>query len=310
MTIKIFSPNMLKIFDECQQKFFFKYVEKLLLPQRSSIFEKGKKIHALANYYLNCFDIAKIEKTLSSDEKIAWESLKNNKYFKLNVINTEYNLSCKIGKYWAGGRLDAFMYDNQSLPRHAGFSCRRQRSHTDQDRECKFCLRNNDKGNRQGTRRVTLSAQERVRAEQNHMISASSPLTTPERFRNELGMTQNANTFDSFLSPFSSSLDYVILDYKTGNIPQNAEKDFQTIVYLLCGDKWLQQKGGYKSLKFVYLGLKNNTEKEILLTENLKKEYEEKIIQTCDKIDFAINSKVYSKSNIQCEKCEYNKICN
>lgn len=209
-----FSPNMLKTFDECQQKFLLKYVQKCSLPQRSSIFEKGKKIHALANYYLNGFDIEKMEKTLNSDEKLTWESLKSNKYFKLNVVNTEYNLSCKVGKYWVGGRLDAFMSDDES---------------------------------------------------------------------------------------------YVILDYKTGQIPANAEQDFQTIVYLLAADKHL--KGNYESLKFIYLGLKNDTEKEILLTNELKKQYEEKIIKICEKIDFAINSNVFAMNHTKCSTCEYQKIC-
>lgn len=215
MSNNIYSPNMLKTFEECPQKFFFKYIQKLSLPQRSTFFEKGKKIHALANYYLNSENIEKMEKVLTNDEKIAWETLKSNKYFKLNVFNTEYNLSCKIDKYWIGGRLDALVF--------------------------------NDK-------------------------------------------------------------DYYILDYKTGNIPANAEQDFQTIVYLLCVDKYL--KSNYNSLKFVYLGLKNNIEKEILLTDNLKKQYEEKIIQTCKKIDLVSSSASFQQNKTVCEICEYNKICN
>lgn len=208
-----FSPNMLKTFEECSEKFFLKYVQKVSLPQRSAIFEKGKKIHALANYYLNSADISKMEKVLSAEEKLTWEALKSSKYFKLKVINTEYNLSCKISKYWIGGRLDAFMSD--------------------------------DKGN------------------------------------------------------------YFILDYKTGNIPQNAQEDFQTIVYLLSTDKYLRSKGGYNSLKFVYLGLKNDVEKEITLTEELKNHYEEKIISVCEKI----NAGAKYKQKNKCSTCEYNKIC-
>lgn len=207
---------MLKTFDECPKKFFLKYIEKISLPQRSTIFEKGKKIHALANYYLNGEDIAKMEKTLTSDEKIAWESLKSTKYFKSNVIGTEYNLSCKVDKYWIGGRLDALV---------------------------------------------------------------------------------------------SIDDNYLILDYKTGNIPSNAEQDFQTIIYLLCADKFLRSKPGYKTLKFVYLGLKNNVEKEIILTEALKNEYEEKIVSTCKKIDFSIDSKVFQETKGGCERCEYGKLC-
>lgn len=216
MLINNFSPNMLKVFDKCAYEFFLKYMQKLSLPQRSNIFEKGKKIHALANYYLKGFDICKMEKALTEEEKITWESLKNNAYFKLDVVNTEYNLSCKVGKYWIGGRIDAFMKSNN---------------------------------------------------------------------------------------------DYFILDYKTGNIPQNPEWDFQTITYLLCADKFLEKKGGYDSLKFVYLGLKNNTQKEIVLTEESKKQYEEKILSTCKNIDSSVNSGVFVKNKEQCKNCEYKKLC-
>lgn len=216
-TIATYSPNMLKVFDECQQKFFFKYIEKLSLPQRSSIFEKGKKIHALANYYLNGFDISKMEKTLNSDEKATWESLKSNNYFKMMPVKTEYNLSCRVDKYWVGGRLDALMQKEK---------------------------------------------------------------------------------------------DFSILDYKTGNIPTNAQQDFQTIVYLLCSDKLLNKKGGYQSLKFVYLGLKNDENKEIHFSQELKKQYEEKITYTCEKINSAVNSNTYTKNFEHCKSCEYNKICN
>lgn len=207
---------MLKTFEECEKKFFLKYIQKVSLPQRSAIFEKGKKIHALANYYLNGFDISKMEKTLNADEKATWESLKSNKYFQLDVVNTEYSLTCKVGDYWVGGRLDAFMKDKN---------------------------------------------------------------------------------------------DYIILDYKTGNIPQNAEQDFQTITYLLCADKLLNKKGGYETLKFIYLGLKKGEEKEITLTQNLKSEYEQKIISVCDKINNTIASQVQQNNSPNCTKCEYDKLC-
>lgn len=215
--IMIYSPNMLKTFEECPQKFFLKYIEHVSLPQRSTIFEKGKKIHALANYYLNGENIEKMEKILTVDEKIAWEALKSNKYFQLNMFNTEYNLSCKVDKYWIGGRLDALMHNEK---------------------------------------------------------------------------------------------DYFILDYKTGQIPPNAEQDFQTIIYLLAADRFLQRQSGYNSLKFVYLGLKENKEKEISLTPELKKQYEEKIVETCKKIDLAVFSNVFAQKKERCKNCEFNKFCN
>ncbi|MDD3420580.1 MAG: PD-(D/E)XK nuclease family protein, partial [Candidatus Gastranaerophilales bacterium] len=157
------------------------------------------------------------------DEKKIWEELKNNKYFKLKPLNTEYNLSCKVGKYWVGGRLDAFMAEEQ-----------------------------NEEGKHSGK--------------------------------------------------------FVILDYKTGQIPQNPQEDFQTIVYLLCADRYLTKKDGYNSLKFVYLGLKNNQEAEIELSEKLKNKYEEKTVSICKNIDFALNSTVFLK-NEKCSNCEYYNIC-
>lgn len=107
----MFSPNMLKTFESCPQKYWFKYVQKISVPQKSSMFEKGKKIHALAHYYLRGDDITKLEKALNSEEKQVWESLKQNEYFQKSYVNSEYNLSCKVGKYWIGGRLDALVKD-------------------------------------------------------------------------------------------------------------------------------------------------------------------------------------------------------
>lgn len=219
MTKRInFSPNMLKTFEECQTKFLLKYIQRLSVPQETKFFEKGKKIHALASYYLRGDDIEKMERTLNPDEQTTWDTLKASKYFELKMLETEYNLSCKVENYWIGGRLDAFMTDGEN---------------------------------------------------------------------------------------------YFILDYKTGNIPLNPEEEVQTIVYLLCADKFLRHKKiDYKSLQFVYLGLKKDVEKSILLDENLKKHYEEKIILTCKNIDTAVSSTVFSRNKLLCEKCEYNKICN
>lgn len=111
----IFSPNMLKTFLDCPQKYIFKYVNKISTPQKSGWFEKGKKVHALAHYYLRGDNIEKLEPALNDDERKIWNTLKSNIYFQKQYVNSEYNLSCKIGAYWIGGRLDALMQDNDSL---------------------------------------------------------------------------------------------------------------------------------------------------------------------------------------------------
>ncbi len=109
-----FSPNMLKTFNTCPQKYYLKYIKKITMPQKSTPFEKGKKIHALANYYLRGDNIDKLEKALSEEESKIWNNLKSNCYFKKSYINSEYNLSCKIDKYWIGGRIDAIVKDESS----------------------------------------------------------------------------------------------------------------------------------------------------------------------------------------------------
>ena len=109
-----FSPNMLKTFETCPVKYHFKYIQKISVPQKSALFEKGKKVHALANYYLRGDDISKLEKALNPEEKTIWETLKKNEYFQKDYINSEYNLSCKVGAYWIGGRLDALMRDENN----------------------------------------------------------------------------------------------------------------------------------------------------------------------------------------------------
>lgn len=109
------SPNMLKTFQKCKTKYYFMYVKNFAIPIRSSIFEKGKKIHALANYYLKGSDITELVKQLNEEEKIIWEKLYNNEYFQKSYVNSEYNLLCKIGDFWIGGRLDAVVKDEKNV---------------------------------------------------------------------------------------------------------------------------------------------------------------------------------------------------
>lgn len=216
MKFSSISPNMLETFALCERKFNFKYIQKMVLPNNPAMFEKGKKIHALANYFLRSQDVSKMELVLSEDEKLDWMKLKSNKYLGYDVFNTEYNLNCNLRGYWIGGRLDALMHKNS---------------------------------------------------------------------------------------------DFVILDYKTGQIPKNPQESFQTAVYLLCADKFLQKKGGYDSLKFVYIGLKNNDEQEIIFSNDLKSKFEEKIISACKNIEKAQRLGKFLKNCKECKFCEYNKVC-
>lgn len=216
-----FSPNMLKTFAVCPKKYYFKYVQNISMPQPASFFEKGKKIHALAHYYLQGADISNMLNALDDDEKFLWQRLNENEFFQKKYVNSEYNLSAKIGDFWVGGRLDALMCD---------------------------CPLQEDE---------------------------NEPL----------------------------NINYFILDYKTGSIPKNPETDFQTMVYLICADKKLKD---YKSLKFIYIDLRNNKNAVIELTEERKKVYKNALAEFCLQIS---QTAEYPQNIDNCRFCEYSKIC-
>ena len=208
----IISPAMLKIYEECPQKYEFIYMDKISLPQNKYFFEKGKKIHAIASYYIKGYKVSKLEDALTQKEKAVWEYLKSTKYFKYELLKSEYQLNMYLDKYWIGGRLDA--------------------------------------------------------------------------------LVKNEN-------------DYYILDYKTGEIPKNPEYDYQTMIYLLCADKKIND---YKSLNFVYLDLKNNSEYKITFSEEYKKECLKKLSSILTKLSAKTNYKKITLQDVKCN-CDYCKIC-
>ena len=110
----IISPAMLKIFEECPQKYKFMYVDKISLPQNKYFFEKGKKIHAIASYYIKGFDVSKLENALNETERKIWNYLKSTEYFKYEFLKSEYQLNMKIAECWIGGRLDVLVKDENN----------------------------------------------------------------------------------------------------------------------------------------------------------------------------------------------------
>ena len=207
-----YSPAMLKIFEQCKKKFEYKYVKGISIPVDTSKMQQGKNIHALANYYLKNYNIDKLEKALTPDEERLWNALKNIKQFQYDYIESEYNLTSKIDKFWISGRLDALVKNNK---------------------------------------------------------------------------------------------DYYILDYKTGQIPQNPEYDYQTIIYLLMVNKLIKN---YSSLNFVYIDLKKQKTTEIKFTDKLKQEYEEKLLKILKDIEKSLKLNIFSQQK-ECKYCEYYKLC-
>lgn len=220
-----FSPNMLKTYKTCPKKFYYQYIEGVRVPQSSTPFEKGKKIHALANYYLQGVNITRIETALTPVEKDLWNLLLDNPFYKKDCLKTEFQLSCKLNlneganeiagcvensPVWIGGRLDAVVHDGD---------------------------------------------------------------------------------------------EYYILDYKTGSTPKNPEYDYQTMVYLLCLDRYLKQ---YDSLSFVYINLKDKQNYVIKFNEQAKIKYEQQVIEMCGRI---LKDTLYTPNINNCKFCEFAKIC-
>ncbi len=218
-----FSPNMIKTYQSCPRKYYFQYVENINVPKSLLPFEKGKKIHALANYYLQKIKIDRIETALTPQEREIWELLKANPFYNMDYLKSEFTLNISLtsnptlspkgrGKnsYWLGGRLDAIVHQND---------------------------------------------------------------------------------------------DYYILDYKTGSIPKNPEFDPQTMIYLLCANRYLKD---YHSLSFVYIDLKNKQNYVVQFNEQLKEQYEKELINICSVI---CTDTVYHGNTASCRYCEYNKHC-
>ena len=205
-----FSPNMIKTYVACPRKYYFKYIENINLPQSSLPFEKGKKIHAIANYFLQGINIDRIKTALKKDEEELWEKLKQNLYYQKDYYKSEFSLLCKIENFWIGGRIDAVVHDFE---------------------------------------------------------------------------------------------DYYILDYKTGMTPEDPVYDFQTMIYLMCIDKYLKN---YNRLFFVYINLKDNKNDLIEFSQSLKRQYIKKVTNICTKIS---NDGIYKCNTSNCKLCEYKKLC-
>ena len=97
---------------------------------------------------------------------------------------------------------------------------------------------------------------------------------------------------------------YYILDYKTGNIPQDYKYAFQTMIYSLgCNSLF----NDINTLRFVYINVRDVETKEVLFTESLKSEYETRIsdvISNIKKDSFSVR-----KHSEKCNACQYQKVC-
>ncbi len=229
---KTFSAQMLKTYMECPYKYYLEYEKKIKIPQDVSFADTGKNLHALINYYFKGFDVSKLEKALSDDEKTLWANFLNAKIDRNNIFKSEYGFNVKIkDDNWLTGRIDA--------------------------------------------------------------------------------ITKEDNT-------------YTIYDWKTGKLPENPEKDIQTIVYLFALDKILQKRnfsGEKPILRFVYMDLKTSETKAVFIQNEtlnpsietiyaiIKESQEFSETNYCSKNNNLQNSCSNGIKNTSCKTCKFNSIC-
>ena len=77
------------------------------------------------------------------------------------------------------------------------------------------------------------------------------------------------------------------------------------MIYLLCADLIYPERS---SLSFVYIDLKNDANKVIEFTPDLKDFYEKTLKEQC-KIILDTNEFEGKENRNNCKFCEYNKIC-
>jgi len=121
--MNVYSPNMLKTYQSCPKKYCFRYIENINVPQSELPFEKGKKIHALANYNLQGIKIDRLEGALNDNERTVWEKLKQNPYYNKEYFKSEFALNCFLScssecaeknRFCIGGRIDAVVKEGEN----------------------------------------------------------------------------------------------------------------------------------------------------------------------------------------------------
>lgn len=106
-----FSPNQIETWLSCPQKFYFKYIKNINMPEKSEFFRLGKRIHTMVYYYLNGFDVSKFESVLTKEEMLHWQNLKELSVLKLDLVACEWEFNVPIDKFWLNGVIDAVFYD-------------------------------------------------------------------------------------------------------------------------------------------------------------------------------------------------------
>lgn len=111
-----FSANMIKIFDECPQKYYLIYEDGVSLPQDKTPAKEGENIHALISYYLRGYNIDKLVNALNKNEKALWQNFLELNIAKKNVEACEETFNYNFdGSNWLTGRIDAIIKEENTF---------------------------------------------------------------------------------------------------------------------------------------------------------------------------------------------------
>ncbi|MCQ2957537.1 MAG: PD-(D/E)XK nuclease family protein [Candidatus Gastranaerophilales bacterium] len=107
---------MLKDWKTCKNKYYFKYIKKIYIPQKEDTFELGKKVHALISYYLNGFDMSLMEKSVNDEILEHYHSILKHPFLKQKHFLSEwgFNVNVKDTDNLFVGRIDAIFYDEKN----------------------------------------------------------------------------------------------------------------------------------------------------------------------------------------------------
>ena len=114
--VEIFTNSMLKDWQLCQQKYYYKYIRKIFIPTKEENFALGKKVHALINYKLNNFDMDLMEKTANQEVLHHYHSLLKHPLLQQKCFLSEWGFSVNIKdtQNLFMGRIDAIFFDEKS----------------------------------------------------------------------------------------------------------------------------------------------------------------------------------------------------
>ncbi len=111
-----FSANMIKVFDECPQKYYLIYEKGISLPQDKTPAKEGENIHALISYYLKGYNIDKLINVLNEKEKALWQNFLELKFTQKDVEACEKSFNYNFdGLNWLTGRIDAIIKEENTF---------------------------------------------------------------------------------------------------------------------------------------------------------------------------------------------------